>query len=801
MEREQSNMYEFMQQEPSSQAQHTAEQEPVRPQDTAEHEIMQQEPVRPQDATEHGVSRQEPEERQRTQKLRTLRADSSHELPPFALQDSIITIGRLSDNMLVLDSQQVSGHHARLERVNDTYRLTDLHSTNHVYVNGHRIKRKELVPGDQIRIGPFQLTYTGTHLLAKDESMGIQVDAIHLKQVGPRRTLLLNDISLDIPARSFVAIVGGSGTGKTTLLNALSGLKPASEGLVLYNGQDYYHNLEVFNTQLGYVPQDDIIHSNLTVRRALYYAARLRLPKDLTYAQIRRRINEVLEDVEMAHRQHTLVRKLSGGERKRVSIALELLANPSIFFLDEPTSGLDPGLDRKMMLLLRKLADKGHTIVLVTHTTLNIQVCDYVCFLARGGRLAYYGPPEEAKSYFQTHDFAEIYMALEPTEEQPDVAREAEERFKHSDYYQKYVAQPLTEGPAARAVLLAPSEPITLPRHGHPWQQFLLLSQRYLALLKNDLGNLLLLLLQAPIIGLILWFLASSTTFTPTSIATCPTRANILATSGPIVSINCSRVVDILKSPLGNLITQQLHMSKVQVLQSFIIPGSGADAQTILFIMGFAAIMFGCINGAREIVKEVPIYRRERMVNLGIGPYIMSKVVVLGILCLLQSAILVYMVNLKAPLHQGIFLPVQLEIYITLALASLAGLMLGLTISTIAPNTDRAVSFVPLVLIPQVIFSGMLFELSSPVLQIIGALFPMRWAMAGMGSSVGLHPDKLGVDSFSYQGTLYVSLNPATAKPGAITHLVLIWCILALIIVALFSLAVFFLRRKDVRRA
>jgi ABC-type multidrug transport system ATPase subunit len=792
MEYEKSDIQEVTPQEPSR---------PTPAQNTAEHKIIQQESVRPQDTTEHEASHQEPEERQRTQKLKAPGGNSSHELPPFALQDSIITIGRLSDNMLVLDSQQVSGHHARLERINGTYRLVDLHSTNHVYVNGRRIKRKELVPGDQIRIGPFQLTYTGTHLLPKDESMGIQVDAIHLKQVGPRRTLLLNDISLDIPARSFVAIVGGSGTGKTTLLNALSGLKPASEGQVLYNGQDYYHNLEVFNTQLGYVPQDDIIHSNLTVRRALYYAARLRLPKDLTYTQIRRRINEVLEDVEMAHRQHTLVRKLSGGERKRVSIALELLANPSIFFLDEPTSGLDPGLDRKMMLLLRKLADKGHTIVLITHTTLNIQVCNYVCFLARGGRLAYYGPPEEAKDYFHTRDFAEIYMALEPTEEQPDVAREAEERFKRSDYYQKYVAQPLTEGPAARAVLLAPSEPITLPRHGHPWHQFLLLSQRYLALLKNDLGNLLLLLLQAPVIALILWFLTSSTTFTPTSIATCPTRANILASSGPIVSINCSRVVDILKSPLGNLIAQQLHMSKVQVLQSFIIPGSGADAQTILFIMGFAAIMFGCINGAREIVKEAPIYRRERMVNLGIGPYIMSKVVVLGILCLLQSAILVYLVNLKAPLHQGIFLPVQLEIYITLALASLAGLMLGLTISTIAPNTDRAMSFVPLVLIPQVIFSGMLFELSSPALQIIGAIFPMRWAMAGMGSSIGLHPDKLGVDSFSYQGTLYVSLNPATAKPGAITHLVLIWCILALIIVVLFSLTVFFLRRKDVRRA
>src|SRR5205814_6578393 len=124
-----------------------------------------------------------------------------------------------------------------------------------------------------------------------------------------------------------------------------------------------------------------------------------------------------------------LVKKLSGGQRKRVSIALELLANRSLVFLDEPTSGLDPGLDRKMMFLLRKLADKGHTIVLVTHATNNINACDYVCLLCQGGRLAYYGPPEEAKAYFGKTDFAEIYSALEPTEEDRNIPSEAEERF------------------------------------------------------------------------------------------------------------------------------------------------------------------------------------------------------------------------------------------------------------------------------------------------------------------------------------------------------------------------------------
>src|SRR5881396_2719109 len=223
------------------------------------------------------------------------------------------------------------------------------------------------------------------------------------------------------------------------------GCDPHKRAPVLYNGQDYYKHLAAFSTQLGYVPQEDIIHRDLTVERALYYAAKLRLPSDFTEAQIKQRINEVLEDVEMSYRRNLLVSKLSGGQRKRVSIALELLANPSVFFLDEPTSGLDPGLDRKMMYLLRKLADKGHTIVLVTHATNNINACDYICFLAQGGRLAYFGPPNDAKTYFEKTDFAEIYSALEPTEQNKNIPQEAEARFKASPYYRQYVQTPLEQ--------------------------------------------------------------------------------------------------------------------------------------------------------------------------------------------------------------------------------------------------------------------------------------------------------------------------------------------------------------------
>jgi ABC transport system ATP-binding/permease protein len=207
-------------------------------------------------------------------------------------------------------------------------------------------------------------------------------------------------------------------------------------------------------------------------------------------------------------------------------------------------------------------------------------------------------------------------------------------------------------------------------------------------------------------------------------------------------------------------------------------------------------MLFGCNNGAREIVKEAPIYRRERTVNLGIAPYMFSKIVILGVLCLVQSAIMVIAVNWIAPIQQGILLPAPLEVYITMALTSLAGLMIGLTISAIVSNNDRAVSLIPIVLIPQLVFSGLLFNLNGPVLQIIGALFAVRWGMAASGSSVGLHGDKLGADDFSYKGTLFSTFS----QTDATIHLFVCWLALAAMILILSIATAYFLKRKDIRR-
>ena len=758
-----------------------------------------------------------------------------------------LTIGRKPDNKVVLPHPQVSGHHALLKQEGGTYRITDLNSTNHVYVNAKLTADQLLKLGDEIRIGPYRLVYDGNMLRQFDESNFIRIDARNLKKSGNNNVTLLDDLSLSIPPRKFVALVGGSGAGKSTLMDALNGLRPAQSGEVLYNGMNYYRNLAAFSNQLGYVPQDDIVHKDLTVERALYYAARMRLPSDFTNEQIQQRINEVLEDVEMTRRRKLLIKKLSGGQRKRVSIALELLSNPGIFFLDEPTSGLDPGLDRRMMLLLRKLADAGHTIVLVTHATNNIKTCDYVCFLCSGGRLAYFGPPEEATDYFGKSDFAEIYTSLEPTEDNPDIPAEAQVRFKNSPLYKQYVDGPLrnsSQVTAARPALQTgttgqqgqlaqpAAKKSKMVKRGNPFTQFGLLFQRNLELLLNDRGNLVILLLQAPLIALFLmlliYFEVGSGIFDANKIIQCTPQiisSSFVSQQNPsgVVGIkraagakdtdtvDCNQIIAYLKNNTNSIpnadgtassngtIYASKHGGSQSALQDFIVPGN-VNAQRALFIISFVAVLFGCINGTREIVKEASIYRRERTVNLGIVPYIFAKICLLALFALFQSAALLLIVNAFEPFHQGIFLPVLLEMYITIVLSGFAGLMIGLTASAFAPNEDTANSLLPFILIPQVIFAGVEIPIKDYALQVVAFIFPTRWAMAAMGSSVGLHADKIGGDklfgnNYTYHGTLFSTFS----HNDAMQRLLLSWAGLGAIIVVLAILIGVALKRKDVR--
>jgi len=746
------------------------------------------------------------------------------EVSPIKLSDREVTIGRLPDNKLVLSHPQVSAHHARVVREGGTYRIYDLNSTNHVYVNTELSTNHLLKLGDEIRIGPYKLIYEGNQLTQYDESNNIRIDAHNLKKFGNNQVLLLNNISISIPPRKFIALVGGSGAGKSTLMDALNGLRPAQEGKVLYNGQDYYRNISAYSSQLGYVPQEDIVHRDLTVERALYYAAKLRLPSDFTDEQIEQRIQDVLEDVEMTARRKLLVRKLSGGQRKRVSIALELLANPSIFFLDEPTSGLDPGLDRKMMYLLRKLADKGHTIILVTHATNNINTCDYVCFLAQGGRLAYFGPPDGAKTYFGKTDFAEIYTSLEPTDENPSIPEEAEAKYKLSNEYQEYIVKPFraTQTDTSSALSLnGKPKVIKRPKRRNPLKQFLLLSRRNIELIKNDKNTLIILLLQAPLIALLLSLMVrfeiGTGIFDQSKVVQCspqiiqttvltnpanPTGSQPLGidTRGNNNPVDCNRIFNFLKNDPNGVQYAQNKGGVNQALQDFIITGSGLDAERALFIIAFIAVLFGCINGTREIVKEASIYRRERTVNLGIIPYVFSKILVLGTFALFQSAALLLIIYIFEPLQKSIFLPVLLEIYITLVLTALAGLMVGLAASAFAANEDSANSLLPFILIPQVVFAGVEIALKDWPLQIPAAIFPTRWAMVALGSSAGLHSDKLGGDTlFGNDTTFHGTLFSTFSQSDAMNRLLLAWAALGMLTIVLTILICFALKRKDAR--
>ncbi len=355
-------------------------------------------------------------------------------------------------------------------------------------------------------------------------------------------------------------------------------------------------------------------------------------------------------------------------------------------------------------------------------------------------------------------------------------------------------------------------------KRGNPFKQFLLLSQRNLELLKNDRGNLIILLLQAPLIALLLMLLIRFEVgvglfdtnnvvqcvpriFTSSSVSpTNPTGLLGIDTQGKNAAVDCSRIVDFLNNDTNGIAYVQTKGGANTALQDFIAPGIGLNAERALFIIAVIAVLFGGINGTREIVKEASIYRRERTVNLGIIPYVLSKVRILGMFALFQSAALLLMVHAFEPFQKSILLPVLLENYITLVLTALAGLMVGLAASAFAANEDSANSLLPFILIPQIVFAGVEIPLKDWPLQIAAMLFPTRWAVTALGSSAGLHSDKLGGDSlFGSNSTFHGTLFSTFTTTEATQRLLLAWSVLGVLILALIIVICVGLKRKDVR--
>ncbi|WP_328429871.1 ABC transporter ATP-binding protein/permease [Streptomyces sp. NBC_00443] len=354
-----------------------------------------------------------------------------------------VRIGRAADNDLVIDDLVVSRHHAELHALPDgTYEIADLGSHNRTYLNGAPVTTAPIGPGDIVGIGHSAFCLVGDQLQEYVDTGEVSLEVQDLAvAVDHGRKTLLDHVSFPVGEKCLLAVVGPSGAGKSTLLNALTGQRPADHGTVLYDGRDLYRDYAELRQRIGLVPQDDILHAQLTVRSALSYAAELRFPQDTAKAERRARVDEVIHELGLEQRAGQHVHSLSGGQRKRVSVALELLTKPSLLFLDEPTSGLDPGMDRSVMNMLRGLADDGRTVIVVTHSVLSLDICDRLLVLAPGGRIAYYGPPEEALSFFGFEHWPEAFEAFERDQER-DWAGDYRSSLYHRQYISDATGQP-----------------------------------------------------------------------------------------------------------------------------------------------------------------------------------------------------------------------------------------------------------------------------------------------------------------------------------------------------------------------
>jgi ABC-type multidrug transport system ATPase subunit len=382
------------------------------------------------------------------------------------------TIGRANDNDIVIQDVLASRHHAFLVQSPLGTEIRDAHSVNGTFVNGVRVGSAVLNEGDVITIGNVDLVLTDGNLIRRTEAAtrtgGLEVNGVHFKIDGKQ---LLDNISLTARPGTLTAIIGGSGAGKTTLSRLIAGYTRPSAGSVTFEGHNIHAEYATMRSRIGMVPQDDVVHRQLTVNQALGYAAELRLPPDTSNQERAQVVAQVLEELDLTKHADTRVDKLSGGQRKRASVALELLTQPSLLILDEPTSGLDPALDRQVMLMLRQLADAGRVVLVVTHSVSYLDVCDQILLMAPGGKTAFNGPPSQVGAALGTTNWADIFANVGAD---PD---EANRRFMERDG-RRPSAAPARESP----------RDLGDPVHTDMVRQFSTIARRQVRLVISDRG-------------------------------------------------------------------------------------------------------------------------------------------------------------------------------------------------------------------------------------------------------------------------------------------------------------------------
>jgi ABC transport system ATP-binding/permease protein len=590
-----------------------------------------------------------------------------------------LRIGRAPGNDLVVPDLSVSREHAELRNVGSgRYEIVDLGSHNGTFVNGRRIDQATTVTErDLIGIGRASFRLVGDELREFIDEGDVSLIAQELTVRLSSGKVLLDQVSFPIGERSLVGIIGPSGAGKSTLLGALTGMRPATDGAVLYDNRDLYTHYAELRHRIGLVPQDNILHTQLSAQRALGYAAELRFPGDTSKAERRNRVTEVIDELGLKKHAQTRAGALSGGQQKRVNVALELLTKPSLLFLDEPTSGLDPGLDKSVMEMMNRLAKDGRTVIVVTHSVANLDICDRLLVLVPGGKVAFYGPPADGLVHFGKPGWAEVFQAFEA---EPD--RDWAGEFRRSSYYAEYVAAGLS-GPLpaqARDRSAAPPPP---PRTRGTLGQLSTLCRRYMAVIASDRNFLIMLGVLPVVLG-----------------------ALILA--------------------MGRTAPQGL------------AGHNNTGAQSVLLTLVICACLAGATNSVRELVKERAIYERERAAGLSSGAYLWSKLIVLGVITAVQAAVLVLigLAGLKMPATGSVLKSAPLaEIIVAIALLAVASMTLGLLVSAIVNTSEKTMPFLVLSVMAQVILCGGLLALPVGLAQ-VSFLTPARWGFAATASTV-----------------------------------------------------------------
>jgi len=579
-----------------------------------------------------------------------------------------IRIGRDATNDWHIDDLVVSRFHAEIvQNEQGGFDLVDLRSANGTFVNGVMIKRRELVIGDLISIGNITRRFTSDGL---DSPVGVEGVDIVAKDVsfsvGDKQ--LLNEINFHLGPRTLTAIVGPSGAGKSTMLNVITGRTTPSQGEILIGGRDLHKEYGDLSQRIGLVPQADILHTRLTVKQALTYGAALRFPSETSAAEREERVLEVMEKLELTPRADLRIDKLSGGQRKRASIGLELLTKPSILVLDEPTSGLDPGLDAHVMETLRKLADDGQTVVLVTHSVDNLNFCDNVILLASGGRIAYAGPSSTVFTALGKSNWAEVFRLLSSPEAL------------------------LLSSKKRSGVISATTQIAQEKIKKQSWiKQLATLSARYLRVIASDKYYLGLLAAIPVLVG-----------------AICYATAGELGL-GPGIPNKSGLVLN----PI---------------------------ARSTLMILILGTVFIGLSTAIQEIIKENPIRLREKSVGIRSGTYLMSKVLVLGVITTLQTMIFAAIVLFNRPLpEQGVFFSnAYLEILLIISLLGLTSMCLGLVISALLSSTEQAMPILVGLTMGQVVLSGALPGKNEGIMALLAPLSPSYWSMNSLASSINL---------------------------------------------------------------